>query len=285
MKAVEKRIQTRHGRIRVSDTEGSGTPILFLHGWGTCRKVFERQCRPGLIEKTRIIALDLPGHGESDDAADPDSAYTMTGLVDAIDDVLAELDIDRFAVFGWSLGGHLAMEMLARNGSVSGVLAAGAPPVSPGLIGMLRGFHPSFDLLLAAKARWSGRDAARFERLCFGHSGTPELRGAISRADGSLRAIFLQSLMRGEGHDQRRTVQNAAVPVYLVNGADDPFIRLNYMEGFRSEGRDHYVDVIEGAGHAVFRERPEPFNAILDRFIDSVFDRELANSVRLAAAC
>jgi len=284
VKATERNINTRHGRIRVSDTEGSGLPLLFLHGSSTSRKVFERQCRPRLLEKTRILALDLPGDGESDDATDPDVAYTLPGLVDTIEEVLEKLGIGSLAVFGWSLGGNLAIEMLARARMVEGILIAGTPPVAPGLIGLLRGFHASFDLMLASKPQWSERDIERFETNCLGHSATPELRNGLARADGQLRSVFSHSLMRGDGHNQRRAVLDADVPVFIVNGTDDPFIRHSYLAAFENSGHQRPVIQIEGAGHALFREKPEPFNVVLEQFVDTVRDNRRKLSPRMASS-
>ncbi|MGK6314538.1 alpha/beta fold hydrolase [Neorhizobium sp. DT-125] len=281
---MEHRLDTRHGRIHVSDTEGTGLPLLFLHGSSTSRHVFERQYHPRLLEKARILALDLPGHGASDDARDPERAYMLTGLVDTVEDVLANLGVRRLVVFGWSLGGHLAIEMMARSHSVEGVLIAGTPPVAPGLIGMLRGFHPSFDLMLASKPNWSERDIDRFEDSCFGHAATPDIHAGLLRADGRLRAVVSRSLLHGDGHNQRRAVLEAGVPVFLVNGADDPFIRQSYMAGFEDRTRDHCVELIEGAGHASFLEKPEAFNAILERFIDTVVARRAMRAPRVASS-
>ncbi len=282
MKATERNINTRHGRIRVSDTEGSGLPLLLLHGSSTSRKVFERQCRPRLLEKTRILAIDLPGHGESDDAHDPEVTYTLPGLVDAIEEVLEKLRIGSLAVFGWSLGGNLAIEMLARAKMVEGVLISGTPPVAPGLIGLLRGFHASFDLMLASKPQWSERDIERYEANCFGHSATPDLRNCLARADGQFRSVFSHSLMRGDGFNQRRAVLDADVPVFIVNGADDPFVRHSYVAGFEKTEHQRPVVQIEGAGHAAFREKPEPFNAVLEQFVDTVLDNRRKLAPRIA---
>ncbi|MBW6423557.1 alpha/beta hydrolase [Rhizobium sp. XQZ8] len=283
MKATERNINTRHGRIRVSDTEGSGLPLLLLHGSSSSRKVFERQCRPRLLEKTRILALDLPGHGESDDAHDPEVAYTLPGLADTIEEVLEKIGIGSLAVFGWSLGGNVAIEMLARASFVEGLLIAGTPPVAPGLIGLLRGFHASFDLMLASKPQWSERDIERFEINCFGHSATPDIRNALARADGQFRSIFSHSLMRGDGYNQRRAVLDADVPVFIVHGAEDPFIRHNYLAGFENLAHQRPVVQIEGAGHAAFREKPEPFNAVLEQFVDTVLDNRRKLSPRAAS--
>ena len=58
---------------------------------------------------------------------------------------------------------------------VAGLMLTGAPPVSRGPIGMLRGFHASWDMLLASKEVFSARDVERYAQLCYGDNATPEL--------------------------------------------------------------------------------------------------------------
>lgn len=270
MGIVERSVETRAGKLHVSDSQGSGFPLVMLHGSGASGKVFERQFQGPLAEAARLIAIDLPGHGRSENAGEPSSAYTLPALAAAIGDAVRQLDLDSPAILGWSLGGHVAIEMLAGGQPLGGLLLTGASPVPRGLLGMLRGFHPSFDLLLASKPVFSPRDVGRFLKLCYGEDATPEFREAIERADGRLRAVFSQSMMRGEGADQRQAVLGADVPVHLVNGADDPFIRLSYIAGFEND-RDPRtaVETIADAGHAAFWQQAAAFDAFVLRFMDA----------------
>ncbi|KQV81332.1 alpha/beta hydrolase [Rhizobium sp. Root1220] len=268
---MEQTLETTVGTIRLSDTGGSGTPLVLLHGSGSSRRVFARQLDSVLAQRARMIALDLPGHGDSDNAPDPLSAYTLPGLASCVEDVLRQLAIDKAALFGWSLGGHVAIEMLARGRAVSGLMLTGTPPVPRGLIGMLRGFLPSFDLFLASKPVFSPRDVDRFVKLCFGASAVSEFHRAVERTDGRLRTVFSQSMLRGEGSDQRQVVANALVPIHFVNGADDPFVRLSYIAGFqKNDDPRTTVETISGAGHAPFWEQPQTFNTAIGRFLDAV---------------
>lgn len=277
MAATRRTFSTRHGAVIADDSGADGFPVLMIHGSGSSRRVFDRQSQSPLGRKWRMIAVDLPGHGQSQNAVDPERSYTVAGLADCLGEIAGKLGLTRFAVFGWSLGGHVAVEMLAGNAGVAGAMVTGAPPIPPGLIGMLRGFVPSFDILLASREEYSERDAERFEWLCFGGAGAPGFRDMIRRADGRSRAIFVKSLQRGDGADQRHAVENASVPVALVNGVDDPFVRLNYMNGLNVpllfEG---HPQVIQGAGHSPFWQQPEAFNPIFDRFLDAVAANEKA---------
>lgn len=277
MALVDKTIVTRHASIRVSETPGKALPILLLHGSGASRRVFDRQMSGPLADVHRMVAIDLPGHGQSSDARDPAVTYTIAGLADVAATVLGELGIDRAVVFGWSLGGHVGIELMRTHPAVAGLMLTGTPPVSPGALGLLRGFHASWDLLLASKRSYTARDAERFMHLCFGDSADPAFLRAILRADGRARVTVSKSMMRGDGGDQRRAVENAPVPVAIVNGADDPFVRLNYLAGLSYASLwDQRCHVIEGAGHAPFWQAPEIFNPLFNRFVRSVMAREFA---------
>lgn len=275
MPLVDKTIATRHASIRLSETSGKALPILLLHGSGASRRVFDKQLSGPLADIHRMVAIDLPGHGESGDAYDPAAAYTIGGLADVAAAVLGELGIGRALVYGWSLGGHVGIELMRTGSAVAGLMLTGTPPVSPGPLGLLRGFHANFDLLLASKRHYTARDAERFRRLCFGDSADPAFLDAILRTDGRMRVNVSKSMMRGDGGDQRRTVENATVPVAIVNGAEDPFVRLNYVAGLSFASLwDQRCHVIEGAGHAPFWQAPEIFNPLFNRFVRSVLARE-----------
>jgi pimeloyl-ACP methyl ester carboxylesterase len=281
MPVADKTIRTRHAAIRLSETSGKSLPILMLHGSGCARQVFAKQLTGPLGEIHRMIAIDLPGHGESGDALDPPSAYTIRGLAAAVGDVLDELGIGRAIVYGWSLGGHVAIELMGSHPAVAGLMLTGTPPVARGPLGSLRGFHTHWDLLLASKRHYSERDVERFAKLCFGDSGDPAFLDMIRRADGRVRTNVFKSMMLGDGVDQRRAVEDAAVPVAIINGADDPFVRLSYIAGLSYASLwDDRCHVIAGAGHTPFWQTPEIFNPLFHRFVRAVLEREFETAAR-----
>ncbi|HEV7276897.1 MAG TPA: alpha/beta fold hydrolase [Devosiaceae bacterium] len=276
-------IRIAAGNVRLLDSCGSGLPLVLIHGAGASKEVFMRQLESPLGEQYRIIAMDLPGHGDSDDARDPATAYTLRGFAAAVGEVLKALGIARTAVYGWSLGGHIAIELLASNPAVAGLMLTGAPPVAPGPLGMLRGFHTHWDLLLASKEHFSARDATRFHNLCFGDDGSPTFLKAIERADGRARPIVFRSMMRGECADQKQAVERAGVPIAMINGAHDPIVRLGYLSALSYRMLwDERCYVIAGAGHAPFWSAAGAFNELLGRFLPDVEIAATAEDERIA---
>ncbi len=264
-------IETRAARISVRQSAGSGMPVLMIHGSGSSKDVFARQFADPMANDFRMIAIDLPGHGESSDAEDPQAAYSLGGFAGAVGEVIDHLGLSHVAVFGWSLGGHIGIELLHAHKAVAGLMLTGTPPVSQGVLAMLRGFHTGWDLLLTSKGQFTARDVERFGRLCYGEAVTPSLLEAIARADGRVRTTVFKGLMRGEGADQKRTVEEAVVPIAVVNGANEPFARLSYLNSlnYRVLWGDK-CHVIEGAAHAPFLTAPEQFNPLLASFVADV---------------
>lgn len=280
MSIIDRTIRTPQADLRLSQSSGSGMPIVMIHGSGSSRAVFARQFDSPLADAHRLIAFDLPGHGESSDARDPATAYTITGLAQTTARLLDSLGIDRAIIFGWSLGGHVAIELASFHHAVNGLVLTGAPPVSRGPLGMLRGFHANWDILLTSKKVYSERDIERFEALCFGDTASPSFREAIRRTDGRLRAGVARSMFAGRGADQKQVVEHAPFPVAVINGEHDPLVRLSYFETVAYASLWEQCHVIPDAGHAPFWERPNLFNPLLSRYAETVVKQSAATPAR-----
>ena len=261
-------VATSTGSLNCVESAGAGPTVLMIHGGSYSSAVFRKQFQSPLATSHRLIAVDLPGHGGSADATDPAQQYSIRGFTQAIADFIERMRLEHVVIYGWSLGGHIALELIGHP-DVSGVMASGAPPVSRGPIAMLQAFQTSWDMLLASKESFSERDILRFHQLCFPNGADAEVLDGLRRADGRVRPILVRSLMRGEGVDEKRAVEFAKIPVAIVNGENEPFVRLRYLENLRYSSLWHEsCQVLANAGHAPFWDQPGRFNALLERFAD-----------------
>jgi pimeloyl-ACP methyl ester carboxylesterase len=259
-----------------------------LHGTAAAKEVFIRQFESDLVDQYRLIAIDLPGHGQSENATNVGSGYSLHGLSDAVFDALNVLGVHDMAILGWSLGGHIAIEMLrSRPLALSGMMLTGTPPAGAGLLSMLRAFQLRPEMLFSSKVKFSTEEAGRFAALCYGTEGSPELVGAIQASDGRSRPVIYRSLIASRP-SQRQIVEQASLPIALVNGEGEPIVRLNYLEGLKLRSPVfERPQVIKNAGHAPFLQRPDQFNGLLHRFMTSLREpqvtrRELAPAARVA---
>lgn len=90
---------------------GTGTCLLLLHGIGSARQDFATLL-PLLAPDFDVLAVDLPGHGQS---APVSGRPTIGALADAVEADLDARGLGTVHVFGNSLGGRVALE-LARRG-------------------------------------------------------------------------------------------------------------------------------------------------------------------------
>ena len=106
---------------------GEGEPLLLVHGTGGSRRHW-RPLRLLVAPQRDVVAVDLPGHGESDSPSDGD--HTPMGYASALAAFLDELGIDQAHVAGVSVGGWTALELakLGRARSVVAIAPAGLWP-------------------------------------------------------------------------------------------------------------------------------------------------------------
>ena len=270
--ASETMVETRHGQIAVADTGGAGTtgaPILMIHGNSSCKEVFTHQFA-AFRNGHRMIAFDLPGHGVSSNA-DPEKSYNVQAYAEIAEDVLDHLGVENPVVFGWSLGGYVALELAARGRAVRGVAIAGTPPlaVAPDDVGAA--YDATSHFILAGKQYLSPMEMRNFATATAGAKtrDSAYLHEAVSRTDGRARFYMITKLMVLNWPRQMRMLREGTVPFAILNGSDDPFLNHDYIAGLTYgaiwTGTPHDIP---GGGHAPFFKEPEAFNAAFGRFID-----------------
>jgi pimeloyl-ACP methyl ester carboxylesterase len=271
MPATTSTLSTIETDISIVDSGGDGPPVLLLHGNSSCKEVFRNQMAGALGRDFRLIAMDLPGHGASSDARDPASTYTLEGYGRAALEVLAALGVNRAAVFGWSLGGHVALDLISRFPGMTSVMICGTPPISSGPADLARAFKPSRHMALAGSKDWAEGDAEAYARETAGAHAPfePFLLDAARRTHGLARETFFADALSGRPDDQRRIVETARIPLAIVNGGEDAFIVAEFFEGIAYANLwDGKVHSLPGLGHAPFWEAPERFDPLMRRFVE-----------------
>lgn len=107
------------------ETAGSGEPLLLVHGVASSRGAFNPVIEL-LAQHYRVIAVDLPGHGDSPVSARP-GPLTPGMQALAVANLLDDLGIQRAHLVGNSMGGWVTLELAAdqRATSVTGLCPAG----------------------------------------------------------------------------------------------------------------------------------------------------------------
>lgn len=269
---AERSVETTHGQISLYDVEGPGIPVVMIHANSVSKASFAPQLQ-ALSGSRRLLAFDLPGHGSSGNAIDPRRTYSITGYAQAILEALRHLEVEEFVVLGHSLGGHIALEMIALGAPVRGAFVFGTPPIDNSLAGLQAGFQPSPEMAYTGNAEISDDQIKMVLHLALGADARKDthLIAAVRRTDGLARQYMIEAVVAGQGSDQRALVETSCVPVAIVNGNQDPVINLDYIDGiaFANIWRGQPIR-IEGAGHGLHREKAGQFNRLFDSFLADV---------------
>jgi pimeloyl-ACP methyl ester carboxylesterase len=109
------RVRLRRGELDGLDlhytSTGNGPVTILIHGLGGFAESW-RGTQAALESHSRIVALDLPGFGQS---SKPRRAYTLAFFAQAVEGLLEELGIERVRLVGHSLGAGVALAISLRQ--------------------------------------------------------------------------------------------------------------------------------------------------------------------------
>ncbi len=266
-------------RIAACVLPGRGRPVVFLHGNSSSRAAWVHQIRLLRQYGRPVLAPDLPGHGESEDSPTPEATYSFPGYAEVIRRLLDAARCEEVDLVGWSLGGHIGLELLGTEPRIRSLLIVGTPPVRLCVEALHEAFHADQNMRLAGKAEFTAADALVYGAAMMGGRRrlTTELLRHIRRTDGNARRFMFANALAGVGLDQRALVECSDKPLCVVHGAREPFVRLAYLRSLRYRALwQRRVHVVAGAGHAPHWDRPGAFNRILSDFLALLPQRQAA---------
>jgi 3-oxoadipate enol-lactonase len=250
--------------------EAAGDPasptLVFLHGIGGAARAWRAQ-QSFFADRYHTIAWDMPGYGGS--AALP--ATGIGSLAKALQDFLQQLDATQFVLVGHSIGGMVVQQWLTKHPrAAAGVVLAQTSPA----FGKADGdWQKSFiDARLGPLDRGATM-AALAPNLVKELVGDAPDAGGMELARVCMAAVpettYRAMMLALLGFDQRHSLRLIAVPTLVLSGSKDnnaPAPMMAKMATYIPSAT--YVE-IEGAGHLLNLERPDTFNAALDRFLEA----------------
>ncbi|GEQ99436.1 hypothetical protein JCM17845_00600 [Iodidimonas gelatinilytica] len=235
-------------------------PILFLHGWTSDRSTFRYQIME-LSKTHRCIVLDLPGHGDSE--AVPNADYSVDFYRDRLRAFISTLKIEKAALIGHSLGGLLALELLADNESrhPCAILIDPAPMIkTPALLKSLTRTRKMMQDM--------GREAAQailsnkvFFRKTDPENLSQEVQDIARRTDDEAALKTWDGII---AYDATKALERVQRPLAFIN-ADRP---QNREEDIRAHAPYCFWGRTIGTGHFNHRVMPRQVNAMIIDFLD-----------------
>lgn len=270
-------MQTSCGTLSIwEENPEKPVSLLFLHGHCTNKKFFAQQMNADIFKSYHRIALDLPGYGESKPPVDPTRTYSFPGFAEVVVEVVQRLALKQLIVIGWSLGGHVALEMTSKLPQLLGIFITGTPPFEVSLQGLQKGFKALEPEIMACFGkRELTRDEAKLLAKVSGYDGSTAkefLVDAILATDEGARFLYPQSIINGVGQNQCQIIAEWDKPIAVVAGEKDIAINYDYVRNelqFKNLWRNQ-IHTLVNAGHATMLDQADRFNQLIEEFIEDV---------------
>ncbi len=260
-----------HQHIAYYDSETDGTPLVLIHGNSASATTFEHQLTQ-LADHFRVIALDLPGHGQSSRSTDPLLDYSVAQMTQTLTDFLQQTGFDHGIIAGWSYGGHLALQMAPNLPNAQGFVIFGTPPIGT-LSDLAQGFlpHPAGNFGFQADLTSKQMDSYVHAFMAPHHQAPFAFRHNIRITDPQIRTALAHSVMNGQLQNERHIVANLPQPLAIFHGAQEQLIDLDYFQTLTVRHLwQQQVQQIYNAGHAPHFENPHEFNDLMRKFANSL---------------
>ncbi len=246
-----------------------GTPVVFLHGFPFNRHIWEPQQEPLAHAGYRVILPDLRGHGQSPSSPEP---ATMDAMADDVFRLLDRLQAARVVVVGHSMGGYVALAMLAAQPDrFSGLVFTNTRSQADDPAGRAARDET------AKAVREHGADvlADRMMAKLVSSTTRENQPGLIQRLDRMIRetppegAIAALQGMR-DRPDRTGLLPEIEAPALVVAGADDPITPADEAHKMADAIPDARFEVIPDTAHMTMIEAPDEFTKTLRAFLDGL---------------
>jgi pimeloyl-ACP methyl ester carboxylesterase len=239
-------------KIRIHESEKK-LPLLYVHGSGGTGNVWQHQ-----LATVGGYAIDLPGHGESEDDETIEFVEDYARYVVKVAESIGEVFIA-----GHSLGGAIAqMAYLIKPEIVKGLIlvstGARLRVLNEILDGLIDNFEETAKMIVDNLFSHSFKDE-EVKKMVF-----KEITGCGSRiTHRDFKACDRFDLLE----DYRSAKIKIEVPVMCIVGSDDIMTPPKYSEFFQKMVNAE-IKVMEKAGHMVMLERPDEVSRTILEFVE-----------------
>lgn len=267
-----KYLETKDGAKIYYEDHGTGQPIVLVHGW-LCSSRFWQRNVPELASQFRVVTIDLRGHGNSSKAL---AGQTIPQYARDLREVMEHLGLEDVVLVGWSLGGPVVLSYYHQYAADSRLKALGlvdsAPfPFSPAAWNnhALRDYNfdrmnATFIALAANPLKFAADFTARIFKQPPSQADEAWVVAEMMKTPPWIAtAIYSDFVMT----DFAATLPAVQIPV-IVFAADSGVFPGGIAMGkaLAAQAPRGTCIPFEDAGHMLFYEQPQKFNAALADF-------------------
>ena len=243
--------------------EGSGPPVVLIHGLGADHLSYDGPVRDCLVEHHQVLAMDLRGHGKSTRAGKSYSTDMFARDVKAIMDALR---IPPALVIGISMGGAVAMMLAARH------------PQRVSSLVLIDTWARCDEAVRACFHEWiaaSLHNDQVLRDIVLIRTATPQFIAAnpdfLALFNQTWPSVpgpaFRKSCLACAEHDATRDLGKIRAETLVLTGSRDILVPPPYGRQVARGIRQASFREIKGGGHVPWLDEPDAFIRALRRFL------------------
>lgn len=247
--------------------------IFFFHGNCNSADLWANQFSDTSLEDYRLIAFDLPAHGES--GAPQDIAkFNLIWFAEILSKCVNQISEGQpYILCGLSLGGNIIAEMLATKINPSALIFIGSNFVGEGITPIDIISDPQVSAVLYTNTAPLADIQLYLQRASIVRSQINQdllLRDYL-QVDSRYREAFSASVAKGDYSDEINLIKKIKKPILLIFGAMDTISSMGLIVKILPIAWNKTIHKIEDAGHLVVLDQPEKFNLLLNEFLKEVY--------------
>ncbi len=251
------------------DACGDGPPVVLIHGFPLCRKMWRPQLAPLAKAGFRVIVPDLRGFGES---GAPDGPYSMSVFADDIVALLDALQIETAVVGGMSMGGYVLLNLLERHpGRVRAAMFLTTRAAADDEAGKAR----RTALAHAVQEQGPHVVTSAFEQILFAPGVAESRPELVNEVRAWMEATAPRGLEGGllamrDRKDFTPDLPLLDVPSLVVGAELDRTMSVDLSRAIARDLPRATLCIVPEAGHMANLEQPEAYNRCLIDFLQTL---------------
>ncbi len=247
---------------------GAKKVIFFIHGNSGSALSWRKQLNDPSLSDYRMIAFDLPAHGDSSASANPDDDYNLPALGAIMARAISKLSNGHaFVVAGFSLGSNILAEALSWL-KPAGIVLTGCSVAGINHT-MDKIFLPGVDSTVFFSDDATPESISKLAEDISYHPSDANKQVTIDsykRVKPGFRPAFFKAAMEGKISDEITLVQNAGVPVLVIFGENEKMANPGYLDDKPFLVWSEQIYKLPEAAHSVQVDQPAAFNALLKAY-------------------
>ncbi|MDQ3019729.1 MAG: alpha/beta hydrolase [Bacteroidota bacterium] len=254
--------------ISINDYEGSGVPLIFIHAYPLCSRMWDSQVEY-FKDKFRVITYDIRGLGYSNEL-DYD-IFTMEELVNDLFDIIDHLKLGKVNVCGLSMGGYIILRAVVREPErFTSIILADTKAEGESNESLINRSNSIIKLKSAKKDEFLDEFLTKLlSEESYKNEKIKSFVGLIMTWM-DVKGLCANLIAIATRTTTFYQVKEINIPTLIIVGKKDVLTPPVHSFYLKEKIKNSTFKVIEDAGHLSNMEKPEEFNIAIEEFFQNI---------------